>query len=161
MAQSDEAIVEIAKKVLDGIQTHMAEQRHEHSLYMTRCKGIKANIKALKDKAKDEGIKRAVLNILLNDREHRRKQAEAADNLEIEDKSSHEFLRDKLGDYADLPLGQAALGDVATSVVTKLATKIKKTSPGISGADLKAFVGDDDDTDLRPAFLIDKDHAPT
>jgi hypothetical protein len=44
--------LKIVEQARDEIIKLLADKRHEHSLYMQRCKGITASIKDWKDKAK-------------------------------------------------------------------------------------------------------------
>ena len=58
MSEPNLTIVEQAR---DEIIKLLADKRHEHSLYMKRCKGITASIKDWKDKAKEAGAPRVSL----------------------------------------------------------------------------------------------------
>lgn len=96
--------VERIENLQDDIASIMSEA-------MNKCKAVHADIKIVLDEAKKEhGIPKAALKSVLKVRSLERKAEKVRDDLEPEIQTDHDMIRHALGDLADLPLGQAALG---------------------------------------------------
>ena len=152
----------IVEQARDEILRLLADKRHEHSLYMTRCKGINATIKDWKDKAKEAGAPRIAFNGLLKHIDLNEKLDALTKDMDTLDAEACNFLIERLGDFAFTPLGEAAV-EAASSPTVKKPRKPRKTKgslagDGVSGDVLTTFV--DDSVDVRPAFLRDKEGAP-
>jgi uncharacterized protein (UPF0335 family) len=78
------------------------------SAYMNKCKGPRGDIAGVFEAAKEADIPvRAFKTIVKNRRLDRRKAANIA-KLEADDADNYDTLVASLGDFIDLPLGQAA-----------------------------------------------------
>jgi hypothetical protein len=161
-ASMNEPNLEVVEQARDEIIKLLGEKRHEHSLYMTRCKGINATIKDWKDKAKEAGAPRIAFKALLEHIALTDKLDGLTKDMDRLDAEAAEFLIEKLGDFAETPLGEAAV-EAASSPMVKKPRKPRKTKgslagEGISGDVLATFV--DDSVDVRPAFLRDTEGPP-
>jgi hypothetical protein len=158
MSEPNLTIVEQAR---DEILKLLAEKRHEHSLYMKRCQGITSAIKDWKDKAKEAGAPRVSFNGLLKFIDLNNKIDALTKDMDRADAEATDFLIEKLGDFADTELGEAAVRAASPKVVKPhKPRKTKGKSKGVTG-DVLATVIDDappaDESDIRPAFLRDKE----
>ena len=146
--------LKIVEQARDEIIKLLADKRHEHSLYMQRCKGITASIKDWKDKAKEAGAPRVAFNgllkfICLND-----KIDALTHDMDQADAEACDFLIERLGAFADTELGEAAV---------RAAGAPRKTKGEVVSGDVLAKLIDDtptaEEADVRPAFLRDKETA--
>jgi hypothetical protein len=93
-------------KEIDSADERLGELKSE---YMNRCKGPRSDIAGVLEAAKDAGVPmRAFRTIVKNRRLNRAIEANAA-RLEPDDAAEYDKLITDLGDFIDLPLGQAAL----------------------------------------------------
>jgi hypothetical protein len=156
----------ILEQARDEIVKLLADKRHEHSLYMQRCKGITASIKDWKDKAKEAGAPRVAFNGLLKFIALNDKLDALTQDMDQADAEACDFLIERLGAFADTELGEAAVR-AAGEVKVKKPKKPRKTKgavpEGVSGDVLAKLIDDtppsDEETDVRPAFLRDKETA--
>jgi hypothetical protein len=81
----------------------------ERGIYMKNCRGIRAEMKDHYADASNLGISKKLLKKLIKERDLERKIFALGDDLEADEQSEIEMLREKLGDFANLPLGRAAL----------------------------------------------------
>jgi uncharacterized protein (UPF0335 family) len=102
---------EKGKEFVQRVENLNADLATEKSEYMTRCKGIREDIKEVLSEAADAGITRKTIKTAVKVRYLERKAAEARDSLEEGEIETLDAIRLKLGDLAELPLGQAALGE--------------------------------------------------
>jgi hypothetical protein len=158
MGEPNLTIVEQAR---DEILKLLAEKRHEHSLYMTRCKGIATTIKDWKDRAKGAGTSRVAFNGLLKFIDLNDKLDALTQDMDTADAEACDYLIEKLGAFADTELGEAAVRAASPKVVKPHKPgKTKGKGKGVTG-DVLATVIDDappaDEGDIRPAFLRDKE----
>lgn len=116
----------IVAQARDEILRLLADKRHEHSLYMTRCKGINATIKDWKDKAKEAGAPRIAFKALLEHIALTDKLDGLTKDMDRLDAEAADFLIDKLGDFASTELGEAAV-HAAGEVKVKKPRKPRKT----------------------------------
>jgi hypothetical protein len=76
---------------------------------MTACKRIRETIGGHLDTASERGISKKVLRVIIKERELERKINDLHDVLEPDQQSELAMLTEKLGDFANTPLGGAAL----------------------------------------------------
>jgi hypothetical protein len=76
--------------------------------YMERCKGPRGDIADVFDAAKDAGIPQTAFRAVVKNRRLQRKMTKNTDKLEADDRDSYDRICEALGDFVDLPLGQAA-----------------------------------------------------
>ena len=88
---------------------------------MAECAKISGRQKSLVDDAKGAGLNGKVLRATVKQRALERKAEAVFDDLEDDDAELLRDIREALGDYADLPLGAAAVAsdDERTSAVVK------------------------------------------
>lgn len=95
----------------------------EKSKFMLACKAIRAEQKDLLDDAKSQGIAKGVIKAIHKARTFEAKAKAAIEDLdEADDRDYALDIRKALGDFADLPLGAAAVAtgkpdDVTPAVV--------------------------------------------
>ena len=75
---------------------------------MTQCKRIRENISGHLDIASERGISKKLLRLIVKERGLERKINDLHDVLEPDEQSELEMLTEKLGDFANTPLGGAA-----------------------------------------------------
>lgn len=81
--------------------------------YMSDCKVERDAIKEIFREAKGAGHSKKSLKRILADRAAERKRRAEIEDLDIDERAQYEALREHLGDFAGLPLGQAALDRAA------------------------------------------------
>jgi hypothetical protein len=88
---------------------------------MKRSKKIREIMAGDYETASDQGISKKALKLIVKERALERQICGLHDDLEPDERSELEMLTEKLGDYANTPLGAAALdkakGDEALSSV--------------------------------------------
>jgi hypothetical protein len=77
--------------------------------YMANCKGPRQDIAAVFEQAKDNNIPVRAFKTLVKNRRLDRKITNNTAQLEADDAENYDKLVTDLGDFVDLPLGQAAL----------------------------------------------------
>jgi hypothetical protein len=65
------------------------------------------------DHAIEKGISKKLLKLIVKERELERRIAGLTHDLEMDEKNEHQMLMEKLGEFANTPLGKAALAKVA------------------------------------------------
>jgi hypothetical protein len=96
-----EAVAAIEKVDADLLQARLD--------YMKQCKGLR-NIKADEyDSASNRGISKKLLKTKIKERDLKAKAAKLTKDLEEDERSEYQMLSEKLGEFADTPLGQAAM----------------------------------------------------
>jgi hypothetical protein len=112
-ATANEPSAEHVKQAVEAIEKLDADLLAEKVAYMNRCKTIR-KIKADRyDQASDRGIGKKLLKTKIKERSlHRRIDGLTAD-LEADERSEYEMISEKLGEFADTPLGGAALARAA------------------------------------------------
>lgn len=100
----------------DDVQTAVAniEQGHgellrERGIYMQKCRKIREGIANDYEQAADHGISKKLLKKVIKERELERRIAGLTDDLEPDEINEHQMLLEKLGEFANTPLGSAAL----------------------------------------------------
>jgi hypothetical protein len=99
---------DVQQAVADIEQSH-TELLTERSVYMTKCKRIRENIGVHLDTASDRGISKKLLKTIIKERALERKINDLHDILEPDEQSELDMLTEKLGDFANTPLGGAAI----------------------------------------------------
>lgn len=126
------------KAMIDEIRSRKADLVGEKMEYMRRCQPIHEDVSDLIETAAARlGLKKKAIKTKIKQMELREKADEIGRDEDEQVQQHIEFLTRKLGGLADLPLGQAAV-------------------KGVTGDVLAQFVGNDN-ADLRPPFLQDKD----
>lgn len=91
------------------IEDHHAALLSERGVYMQKCKKIRDNMAVDFEQAADKGIPKKLLKSIVKERELERRIAGLTDEMEYDEQREREMLIEKLGDFANLPLGQAAV----------------------------------------------------
>ncbi|UDF29337.1 UNVERIFIED_ORG: hypothetical protein LHK14_17765 [Roseateles sp. XES5] len=119
---------------IDKYEQLEQECLREKMAYMERCRRIRAQQKELLDDGKTQGLPKNVVKAVVKARELERKVEALMEELEDDAQQVFKDIREALGDYADLPLGQAA--------VSREETDDERTSAVINA--VKADLGDDE-----------------
>ena len=98
-----------ARRFVGEIDRCEAELLTLRGEYMARCKGVRERMKDWKEQAATAGIPRSGLNFLLKRRKIEEKLKSLEADAEPEIVETADMIRDALGDFADLPLGGAAV----------------------------------------------------
>jgi hypothetical protein len=108
-ARDNEPTAEHVQEAVAAIEKLDDDLLKERMAYMKRCKDIR-KIKADEyDSASNRGISRKLLKTKIKERELERKIDGLTEDLEEDERSEYEMLTEKLGEFADTPLGAAAL----------------------------------------------------
>ena len=109
---------------IDKFEELEREKLREKMAYMERCRRITEQQKDLLDDAKSQGLPKNVVKAVAKARDLERKAKNILDDLEDDQQQIFKDIREALGDYADLPLGAAAVaredddeGDERTSAI--------------------------------------------
>jgi hypothetical protein len=102
----DEADVQ---KAVADIESCHADLLSERGIYMQKCKKIRDAMAVDYEQAADHGISKKLLKTIIKERELERKIAGLTDELEYDEQREREMLIEKLGEFANTPLGQAAV----------------------------------------------------
>jgi len=81
----------------------------EKGQFMRRCAQLNEDKKSILDEAKEKGIPKAALKAVIKARDLERKVDKAREDLEDDDAAQFDDIREALGDFADSPLGAAAV----------------------------------------------------
>lgn len=100
---------EEVRDAVAAIEACYGELLSERMAYMGRCKQIRQRMSGQYDIAAEKGIPRKALKLKVKERELERKIDALTEDLEPEEQDSFEMISAKLGDFANTPLGQAAL----------------------------------------------------
>ncbi|PWT89276.1 MAG: hypothetical protein C5B54_09175 [Acidobacteria bacterium] len=118
-------LLETLLRTIDGADDQLASYQGE---YMQNCKGPRETIAAVFEQAKDAGIpKRAFKTLVKNRRLDRQMNANVA-KLEPDSLAEYEKMVSDLGDFCDLPLGQAAVSRAAAKLKAAGATVEVRTA---------------------------------
>jgi hypothetical protein len=106
---ANEPSSEHVQEAVQAIEALDADLLREKMSYMKRCKDIR-KVKADEyESASNRGISRKLLKKKIKERDlHRKIDSNVAD-LEEDERSEYQMLTEKLGEFADTPLGAAAL----------------------------------------------------
>ena len=108
-ATANEPSAEHVKDAVQAIEKIDTELLAEKMAYMTRCKNIRKIRAERFDHASDQGISKKLLKMKIKERDLERKIDGITENLEDDERSEYQMLSEKLGEFADTPLGAAAL----------------------------------------------------
>ena len=93
------------------IENLHADLEKEKSAYMLACKALREDIREVLEEAQEKGLPKKPLRAIVKQRALEKKAAACRDGLEdIDHLSAFDVMKAALGDLADLPLGQAAMG---------------------------------------------------
>ena len=102
----DRQTVEALLTEVDDADDRLASLKGE---YMQSCKGPRNDITTVFERAKEAGIPTRAFKALVKNRRLDRKMTNNVAKLEADDQAEYDKLLTDLGDFCDLPLGQAAL----------------------------------------------------
>jgi hypothetical protein len=153
---------ELIQRFVGEIEKQYRDLASEKALYMKRCQPFHAAVRDLFDAAKDAGLARQALKLNLEERKLERKLAKMAENLDDDDRDLAEYMREKLADFANLPLGAAAVDEArqikAAEDAERGAGNGKAKRRKAKAAELDDLAGrPEDGADLRPRFLQESD----
>lgn len=98
------------KGYVERIERYLDELASERGEFMARCKVIRNNIAHVVQEAKDQhGIPKKEFKAVIKARELEAKADRIREDLEADAQATFDMIRTALGDFGDLPLGQAAL----------------------------------------------------
>jgi hypothetical protein len=92
-----------------NIEERYVDLASERGVYMQKCKRIREGMANDYDTAGNRGISKKLLKKIVKERELERKIAALTEDLEPDEISEHQMLIEKLGEFANTPLGAAAL----------------------------------------------------
>jgi uncharacterized protein (UPF0335 family) len=95
---------------VERVERLHAEILKERAECMVTCRALRADINEVLQEANEAGIARRSLKAVLKARALEAKADAVREDLEPEDRVGYDDIRVALGDFADTPLGQAALG---------------------------------------------------
>lgn len=99
---------DMVKAFVDRVESLHNDIASEKGAYMATCKGIREDISSVYDEAKEKGIPKKILKLVIEQRALGRKMEDIREELEQDDQDIFDQLMLALGDLADTPLGQAA-----------------------------------------------------
>jgi hypothetical protein len=91
------------------IEDHHAALMSERGVYMQKCKKIRDSMAVDYEQAADKGIPKKLLKSIVKERELERRIAGLTDEMEYDEQREREMLIEKLGEFANTPLGAAAV----------------------------------------------------
>ena len=97
------------QNAVQSIEEHHAALLSERGVYMQKCKKIRDNMAVDYEQAADKGIAKKLLKSIVKERELERRIAGLTDDMEYDEQREREMLIEKLGEFANTPLGAAAL----------------------------------------------------
>lgn len=105
-----------AQDFVDRIENLNADKRSIMGRAMNECRQVGEDIKIVYDEAKEAGIPKKALRLVIKTRALEAKAAEIRADLDSEDQNDYDLIRQALGDLADTPLGAAVLEGMAPDV---------------------------------------------
>jgi len=102
----DRQTVENLLREVDECDRELASFKGE---YMQNCQGPREEIEEIKKRAKEAGISPRVFGALVKNRRLDKQQQNNVAKLEADDQDTYDRICSDLGDFVNLPLGQAAL----------------------------------------------------
>jgi hypothetical protein len=108
-AKANEPSMEDVQGAVEAIEKLHGDLLSEKMAYMSRCKIIRKMVADKYDHASDQGISKKLLKVKIKERDLERKIDGLTDDLEDDERSEYQMLSEKLGEFADTPLGQAAM----------------------------------------------------
>lgn len=98
-----------AASFVDQYEALEKELASERGSFMAKCKAIRDRQKELLDDAKSQGVAKKLVKSIVGARDYEAKAKALRDELEKEDQDYFVDIRKALGDFADSPLGAAAV----------------------------------------------------
>jgi len=108
-AAANEPTAEHVQEAVAAIEKLHADLRSAKGVYMGICKEIHSNVANAYDSASDRGISKKLLKTKLKERDLKSKVRDLTKDLEEDERSEYQMLSEKLGEFADTPVGQAAM----------------------------------------------------
>lgn len=100
---------EDVKAAVKAIEERYDDLASERGTYMQKCKRIREGMANDYEAAGNRGISKKLLKKIIQERTYERKIDALTADLEPDERSELEMLVEKLGAFADTPLGQAAV----------------------------------------------------
>lgn len=100
---------EHVRAAVENIEQSLMELATERGVYMSKCKRIREAMATDYDEAADHGIAKKLLKTIIKERELERRIEALTLDFEPDERSELEMLVEKLGEFANTPLGQAAM----------------------------------------------------
>ena len=100
---------EDVRAAVSNIEQRYTELASERGIYMSKCRRNRDEMANHYDEAANKGIAKKLLKKIVKERELERKIDALAFDLEPDERSELEMLVEKLGEFANTPLGQAAM----------------------------------------------------
>jgi len=100
---------EHVRDAVAAIEASYAELASERGVYMQKCRRIREVMANEYENAADRGVSKKLLKKIIKERDLERKIDALTDDLEPDEISQHQMLIEKLGEFANTPLGSAAL----------------------------------------------------
>lgn len=97
------------KGYADRIETLLADLESLKGEYMAECKSLREDVKSVLEEAKAAGIDPKALKAVVDTRAAEKRAERIRLGLKTETQEVFDAIRVALGDYADTPLGEAAL----------------------------------------------------
>jgi uncharacterized protein (UPF0335 family) len=97
------------KSYVARIEECKGEIERKHMAYMGEIKEIRSDIADIFTEAKDNGLPRKALKLVIKTREKQAELEAIREDLEGDELDQYDLLRHALGDLADTDIGQAAL----------------------------------------------------
>jgi len=92
-----------------NIEERYVDLASERGTYMLKCRRIREGMANDYEAAGNRGISKKLLKKIIKERDYERKIDALTADLEPDERSELEMLVEKLGAFADTPLGQAAV----------------------------------------------------
>lgn len=97
------------QSAVKSIEYSYAELASERGVYMQKCRRIRETMATDYETASQKGISKKLLKKIVKERDLERKIYALVDDLEPDEASEMEMLKEKLGEFVNTPLGQAAM----------------------------------------------------
>lgn len=97
------------RTAVKDIEECYADLATEKGKYMAKAKKIREEMSGCYDTASEKGIAKKLLRKIVKERALERKIAAITDGLEDDEQNELNMLMEKLGEFANTPLGKAAL----------------------------------------------------
>jgi hypothetical protein len=104
---------EDVQTAMANIEQGYADLASERGIYMSKCKKIRGVMEDDYKSAANLGISKKLLKKIVKGRELERKIDSLTADLEPDEVNEHAMLMEKLGEFANTPLGKAAMAAVA------------------------------------------------
>jgi len=118
-ASANEPSAEHVVEAVEQIEKLFGDMLSEKMAYMKKCKDIRKIIADEYETAGNRGISKKLLKTKIKERDLERKIDGLTKDLEDDERSEYEMISEKLGEFAELPLGQAALARAAKNTAAQ------------------------------------------